>query len=113
MARISRLTVIEDVKPKMQAFKHRLFEMMTYPDETSAFDAETIRIILEDLSDVDRNVILVYFGVCDCSVPLTSKAFGCTYSAMNTKIKKILKKIQEMNVTPKTRYNLPRECPDN
>lgn len=113
MARISRLTAIEDVKPKMQAFKQRLYEMMIYPDETSAFDAETIRIILEDLPDVDRNIILVYFGVCDCSISYTAKCFKCTYATIHTRIRKILNKIIETNDTPKTRYNMPRECPDN
>ena len=55
------LIPLENVKPKMQAFRQRLHEMMIYPDETSAFDAETIRIILEDLPDVERNLLLVYF----------------------------------------------------
>lgn len=113
MARISRLTAIEDVKPKMQDFKKRLTEMYTYPDETSAFDAETIRIILEELSDVDRNIVLVYFGVCDCSTAATARCFKCTYTTIRTRIQQILNKIKELNDTPKTRYNLPRECLDN
>jgi DNA-directed RNA polymerase specialized sigma24 family protein len=114
MARISRLTVKqEEVKPRMQDFKQHLQEMMENPDETSAFDAETIRIILEDLSDVDRNVLLVYYGVCDCSAQQTANVFNCTYSTVRNRVKAALNKIIEKNVTPKTRYNQPRECPDN
>lgn len=86
--------------------------MMIYPDETSAFDAETIRIILFELPPDESNLILAYYGVCDCHPSALARIIGCAPTYISTKIKKIHEKIKTLNDTPKTHYNLPRECLD-
>lgn len=100
---------IDNVKSKMNQFKKRLTYTMTHPEESSAFDAETIRIILEDLDDVSRNILLVHFGACDADYNYSSQVFNCSKCTLQGRIEKILKYIKEHNDTPKTTYNLPRD----
>ena len=100
---------IDNVKCKMNQFKKRLTYTMTHPEESSAFDAETIRIILEDLDGASRNILLVHFGACDADYNYSSKVFNCNKSTLQGRIEKILKYIKEHNDTPKTTYNLPRD----
>ena len=86
--------------------------MMIYPDETSEFDANSIRIILFELDPDESNLLIAYYAVCDCSPTALGKIIGIKSSYISTKIKNILKKIQTLNDTPKSHYNLPRKCAD-
>lgn len=104
--------ICPEVRDMLQSFKTRLTQMMQHKDETSAFDAETIRIILYELSPADSNLILAYYGVFDCSPTALAKLVGTNTSYIIRKIKNIQNKISELNDTPKTTYNLPRECVD-
>ena len=86
--------------------------MMIYPDETSEFDANSIRIILFELPPDESNLILAFYGACNASPTVLARIIGCAPTYISTKIKKILKKIQKLNDSPKSHYNLPRECLD-
>lgn len=99
-----------EVKGLVQDFKRRLIDTASRPDETSAFDAETVRIIMEELSDTDRAILLTCYGLCDGSAYYTSKIFKTSHTMITYRLKKIMKYITEHNDTPRTTYNLPRQC---
>ena len=99
-----------EVKDLVQEFKRRLIDTASRPDETSAFDAETVRIIMDELSDTDRAILFVCYGACDGSTYHTSKIFKTSNTVINYRIKKIMKYITERNDIPQTTYNLPRQC---
>lgn len=106
------IVINDDVRKAIKSFAKRLEEMAAQPDETSEFDVETIRIILNDLCDYDRNILLAYYGVANCSPTALGKLLGTSCAVINSKVKKILKKITTLNNADKSRYNLPRECID-
>jgi hypothetical protein len=99
-----------EVKGLVQEFKRRLIDTASRPDETSAFDAETVRIIMEELNDTDRAILLTCYGICDGSTYQTSKIFNTSNTVIIYRIKKIMKYITERNDIPRTTYNLPRQC---
>lgn len=112
--KLKKITIIDDsIKTHLNRFKESLIEQMNDPTITSAFDAETIRIILQDLDDAERNLILAHYGVCDGDACETSKVFNCCAATIENRIIKIRNKIILLNDTPKTIYNCPRECSDN
>lgn len=86
--------------------------MMIYPDETSEFDANTIRIILFELDPDEANLLIAFYSVCDCSPTALGKLVNVNSSNISTKIKKIHKKIQTLNNAPRSHYNMPRKCAD-
>ena len=99
-----------EVKGLVQEFKRRLIDTASRPDETSEYDAETVRIIMDELSDTERAILLVCYGICDGSTHQTAKLFNTSGNVISYRIKKIMKYITERNDTPKTTYNLPRQC---
>lgn len=99
-----------EVKDLVQEFKRRLIDTASRPDETSAFDVETVRIIMEELNDTDRAILLTCYGICDGSTYQTSKIFKTSNTMIAYRLKKIMKYIKEHNDTPRTTYNLPRQC---
>ena len=103
------LTLPDDLKGTLRDFKDAIYERMMDPTLSSEFDAETIRIILEDLDDASRNILLVHFGACDADYNYSSQVFNCSKCTLQGRIEKILKYIKEHNDIPKTTYNLPRD----
>ena len=99
-----------EVKDLVQDFKRRLIDTASRPDETSAFDAETVRIIMDELSDTDRAILFVCYGICDGSSYHTSKIFKTSHTMIAYRLNKIMKYIKEHNDIPRTTYNLPRQC---
>jgi hypothetical protein len=99
-----------EVKDLVQDFKRRLIDTASRPDETSAFDAETVRIIMEELNDTERAILFVCYGACDGSTYQASKIFKTSNSVIVYRLKKIMKYITEHNDIPRTIYNLPRQC---
>lgn len=98
-----------EIRDLVQEFKRRLIDTASRPDETSAFDAETVRIIMEDLPDTDRAIILACYGICDGSSYQTAKIFKTSTTYIKRRVERALKYITEHNDTPKTSYNLPRQ----
>mgnify|MGYP007130666138 CR=1 FL=1 len=99
-----------EVKDGVKEFKKRLLDMASRPDETSAFDAESIRIIMEELSDTDRAILLTCYGLCDGSVYYTAKIFKVTPAFVNYRITHAIKYINQRNDATRTAYNMPRQC---
>lgn len=108
---LKKIIIPDDVKTKLNQFKDSLREQMEDPTITSAFDAETIRIIFEELDDAERNILLVFYGVCNADYGVAGKVFNCCAGTLQKRITPILNKIISLNDTPKTIYNCPRECP--
>jgi hypothetical protein len=106
------ITINDDVRQQIESFKIRLEQMASQPDETSEYDAETIRIILNDLCDYDRNILIAYYGVADCSPTALGKLLGVSCMVITNKIRKLKEKIIKENNVTKSIYNLPRECID-
>ena len=104
------LTLPDDIKGSFKEFRDALYERMITPTLSSAYDAETIRIILEDLDDVERNLILAYYGTCEGDIKLACKLFKTTQNTFNKNFDKIIEKIKSLNNVSKTTYNCAREC---
>lgn len=90
----------------------RLIQMAGEEDETSDFDRTTVDIITNQLDDYDRNILLAYYAVADCSPTKLAKLLGINNSSISHKIKRIIKIIKSKNATPKTAHNHPRKYLD-
>lgn len=105
-----QLSITPELKSQITHFRARLEEMTSYPDETSEFDVETVRIILYELDDVDRNIILAYYGVANNSPTTLARLLGTTPEIIRLRIRRITIQIKKLNNANKTPYNLPRDC---
>ena len=54
------MTITTEVRAAIESFKNRLIEMAEQPDETSAFDAYSIYLIMNYLDDYERNLLLAF-----------------------------------------------------
>lgn len=106
------ITITPEIRKHIELYKKRLQEMADQPDETSEFDRITIDIIINKLCDYDRNIICAYYTIAECSPTKLARLLGSSQSVISHKVKKIHKLITELNDTPKTHYNNPRECVD-
>lgn len=102
------IVITPELKEQIRSFKELLIDIRDNPEETSEFDAKTIDIVLNDLDDYDRNLILAYFRIANGSYAELSRLLGIPTPLLNRKIKSILNKIQELNDIPKTANNQPR-----
>lgn len=102
------LIITPEVKEQIKNFKSRLMDMRDHPEETSDFDVRTIDIILNELSDYDRNFIIAYYELAESSATKLGRLFNISQPLVVYKIKAILKKIKNLNDTPKTDNNKPR-----
>lgn len=105
-----QLSITPELKSQIMHFRARLEEMTSYPDETSEFDVETVRIILYELDDADRNIILAYYGVVNSSPTTLARLLGTTSQTIISRVRRITTKIKKLNNANKTPYNLPRDC---
>ena len=96
------------IREKIEIFKQRLLQMASQPDETSEFDAETINIICYALDDYDRNILLAYYSVAECSPTRLGNMLGIRGSVAASRVKSIIKKIKNMNNVTKTIDNHTR-----
>lgn len=106
------ITINKEVRKTIESFKNRLIEMAKQPDETSAFDARTIDIIVNELDDYDRNILIAYYAIADGSPSVLSKYLGISHSLVNNNINRIKRQIKQLNNVPKSNFNMPRECID-
>lgn len=104
-----QLSITPELKSQIMHFRARLEEMTSYPDETSEFDVETVRIILNELDDADRNIILAYYGVVNSSPTTLARLLGTTSQTIISRVRRITTKIKKLNNANKTPYNLPRD----
>lgn len=104
-----QLSITPELKSQITHFRARLEEMASYPDETSEFDVETVRIILYELDDADRNIILAYYGVVDNSPTTLARLLGTTHHIIRSRVRRITTQIKKLNNANKTPYNLPRD----
>lgn len=105
-----QLSITPELKSQIMHFRARLEEMTSYPDETSEFDVETVRIILYELEDADRNIILAYYGVANCSPTTLARLLGTNPDTILSRVRRITTQIKKLNNANKTPYNLPRDC---
>ena len=104
-----QLSITPELKSQITHFRARLEEMASYPDETSEFDVETVRIILYELDDADRNIILAYYGVVNNSPTTLARLLGTTSQTIISRVRRITTQIKKLNNANKTPYNLPRD----
>ena len=107
------IKITPEIRQHVETFKRRLIQMAEHEDETSDFDVATIDIILNKLDDYDRNFICAFYSIADGSPTKLGKIFGTGQSTITQRIKRLHKLIQELNDTPRTTYNYPREYNDN
>lgn len=106
------ITINQEVRNSVESFKKRLIEMAEQPDETSEFDARTVDIILNELDDYDRNIILAYYAIANTSPTILSNYLGISRQLIQRNIIRIIKQIKKLNDVPKSNFNMPRECID-
>ena len=106
------LTITPEVKQEIEKFKQRLIEMAAQPDETSAFDAQTIHLIMNELDDYNRNILLAYYSVAGCSPAVLARLFNVSHYAITSRIRRIINLLHNANTTTKSRFNMPRVCVD-
>lgn len=106
------IVITPEIKEQIRIFKDNLLEIRVNPEYSSEFDAKTIDIVLNDLDDYDRNVLIAFYSIADCSYVKLSSLFGISPPVLHRKIKLILNKIKELNDTPKSPNNQPRGYPN-
>lgn len=106
------IVITPEIKEQIKIFKDNLIEIRDTPCLSSTFDARTVDIILNELDDYDRNVLIAYYSIADCSYVKLSSLFGISPPVLHRKIKLILNKIKELNDTPKSPNNQPRGYPN-
>lgn len=106
------IVITPEVRNEVSSFKKRLEQMAEYEDETSYFDVKTIEIILNELDDYDRNILLAFYSCANCSSTILGKLLGISSSVAGTRVKSIQKKIKKLNNVPKTIHNPTRCNPD-
>lgn len=102
------IVITPEIREQIKFFKERLIEIGDNPTESSEFDARTIDIILNELDDYDRNILIAYYAIADGSSTKLSTVFNISPPIIIRKIKLIHNKIQELNDVPKTANNKPR-----
>lgn len=107
------LVITPEVRREIREFRDRLIDIRERPDETSHFDVRTIDIIINELDDYDRNMLLAYYSIGEGRPSVLAKYLNITPQAVILRIDKILNKIKKLNDVPKTTYNSVRCCPDD
>lgn len=102
------LKITKEVREEIRVFKQRLMEMASQPDETSAFDARTIHLIMNELDDYNRNILLAYYSVAGCSATALANLFGVSPTVIYTRLRRITNAIRKSNHEKKTYLNQPR-----
>ena len=107
------LVITPQVREHIRLFKESLQCIKDDPTISSEFDARTIDIILNELDDYDRNLLIAYYSIAESSVAKLSRLIGISQPVIHRKLKVIHKKIIDLNDTPKTVNNKPRGDIDN
>lgn len=107
------IVITPKIRQEIKMFKENLEDIRDTPYKSSEFDARTIDIILNELDDYDRNLIIAYYAIGECSYAKLSRAIGISQPVLFRKLNLIHEKIKEINDTPKSAHNKPRGCSDN
>ena len=102
------ITVNNEVRDSISAFKERLLQMAAQPDETSAFDANTVRLIFEELDEYDRNILIAFYSIANCNYAELGRLLGASGSTLRLRIQRITNKLIQLNDTEKSIFNCPR-----
>jgi hypothetical protein len=102
------MTITSEVRAAIESFKNRLIEMAEQPDETSAFDANSVHLIMNYLDDYERNLLLAYYSIAECSPTKLSKYIGVPATCICHRINRLKKKLADKNDIPKSNFNRPR-----
>lgn len=105
------LVITPEMKAEIKDFKDRLVDAASRPDETSEFDRHSVDIIMNELDDYDRNLLIAYYALTDCNAKRLASILNVTDKTVAFHIKKIMNKIKTLNDTPKTPRNQPRINP--
>jgi hypothetical protein len=109
----SPITIDSTVRGRIESFRQRLIQMSEQPDETSAFDVKSVDIIINGLDDYDRNLLLAYYAVAECSPTKLGNLIGIDKTIVSHKINRIIKYLKNHNDVPKSHLNIPRMRCDN
>lgn len=104
----TKIKITPEIRAEIESFKKRLIQMANEPDETSQFDVATINMIIKDLSAYDRNILIAYYAVANCSSTALGKMLGVSNATIACRIKSIINKLKKNNVTIRTLHNSPR-----
>lgn len=107
------ITITPEMKQQIKQFKESLIDIRNTPECSSDFDVATIDIILNQLDDYDRNLLLAFYSFGDASYLTLSRKLGISRTIATRKIKIIHNKIKELNNVTKTPNNKPRCHPDS
>lgn len=107
------LVITPEVRREIREFRDRLIDIRERPDETSHFDVRTIDIIINELDDYDRNMLLAYYSIGEGRPSVLAKYLNITTQAVVLRMNKIHNKIKKLNDVPKTNYNCVRCSPDD
>lgn len=102
------ITITPEVRTAIESFKNRLLEMAAQPDETSEYDAKSVYLIMNYLDDYERNLLLAYYSIAECSPTKLSKYIGVPMSCICHRINKIKRNLAKQNDIPKSNFNRPR-----
>lgn len=106
------ITITPEVRQAVALFEKRLIEMAAQPDETSEFDAKSIYLILNELDEYEKNILLAYYSIAQCSPTALGRLLGVNNSVICHRINKILNNLKKLNDAPKSTFNCPRVCID-
>lgn len=107
------IVITPEIKEEVRLFKENLEYLRDNPECSSDFDVRTINIILNELDDYDRNILIAFYTLADTRVCNLSRLFNISTSVLSNRINNIMNKIKELNDTPKSPHNKPRGNPDN
>lgn len=87
------INITPEVQRHLKRYKIRLQEMADN-DNLSESEIKVIDIVLHKLSLYEKNFICAYFDLADCRATKLGKIFGISPSVVQSRIKKIIKKIK-------------------
>lgn len=106
------IVITPEIREQIRLFKERLTYLLDHPELSSEFDAKTIDIVLNQLDDYDRNILIAYYELANCSITSLSRIFNISPTVLKRRIKIIHNKIIELNDVPKSSNNKSSCNPD-
>lgn len=98
------IVITPEIREQIRLFKERLSHMLE-DNIVDSYDAKTIDIVLNQLDDYDRNILIAYYELANCSITTLSRIFNISKEVLKRRIKIIQNKITELNDVPKSSNN--------
>ena len=105
------IVITPEIREQIRLFKERLTDMLE-DNIVDNYDAKTIDIVLNQLDDYDRNILIAYYELANCSITNLSRIFNISKEVLKRRIKIIQNKIIELNDVPKPTNNKSHCNPD-